>query len=73
MYCCTPDALVGVHVNFRSVLSPPPKRKVGVFSRDVKREPFTEANLSKLNTFCQNSADLFPGSIVLTVLLSRCV
>lgn len=47
--------------------------KIGVLSRDVKREPSTEANFSKLNTLCQNSADLFLGSTVLTLLLSRCV
>jgi hypothetical protein len=63
--------LVSVHTSFRSVVSPPPKKNVGVFSRDVKRESSSEVNFSKFNTMCQNSADLFPGSIVLALLVSR--
>jgi hypothetical protein len=73
IHCCTPDGLIGVHTNFRSVVARPPKRNVGVFSRDVKREPYTDVNCSILNTLCQNSAYFFPGSIVLTLLLTRWV
>jgi len=45
------------------------KEKVGVFSRDVKRETSTEVNFSKPTTLSQNSAEVFPGSSVLTLSL----